>query len=297
MSYISVVMSTCNAKDYIAESIESVLKQSFSDFELIVVNDSSTDNNINSIICSYHDKRIRLIDNDIKDHIQSLNLGIKASTGKYIARMNAGNIMHVDRLKIQYSIMEEYPDITVCSCWETVFGEKMQGSIREQKISGWIELPLVQLLLDDIIINPVYTIRRSFITEHGLLFENYGHAEDYKFWVETAKLNGGFYIDSQPLVYRRISDAKIPEKSREEHVQSISTIKKEILYFLNNKYCKKYPALTTLYNSYYELLSQNLIFEDDIFKLFHSLFMKNMNTFKSFESNQKIKKVTCQKKK
>ena len=274
-------MSAFNAEKTIAESIESVLNQSFPDFEFIIVDDGSTDNT-RSIVSSYNDKRIRLIDND-NDHIQSLNTGLKASTGKYIARMDAGDIMHVDRLKLQYLIMEEFPDITVCSSWETVFGEKMPIRIFEQKLAGLIELLLVQLLLDDVRINPVYTIRKSFIDEHNLLYENCTWSEDYKLWSEVAKLNGGFYIDSQPLVYRRISDTKISRKRREEQIESVLKIKKEILHFLCVKYNETYPALMSLYNSYYELLAQKIISDNDIFKLFYPIFMKNKDMFQRLE--------------
>jgi len=285
MRTVSVVMAAYNAEDTIAESIDSVLKQSFHDFEFIIVDDGSTDNT-RSIISAYNDKRIRLIDN-CHDYIQSLNIGLKASTGKYIARMDADDIMHIDRLKLQHSTMEDFPEITICSCWETVFGKKMPKRLVEQKLSGLIESPLVQLLLDDISINPVYTIRKSFIDKHKLLYENYIYSEDYKFWVDVAKSDGSFYIDSQPLVYRRISNAKILRNRRIEQIQSISKIKKEILYFLGNHYNENYPALTTLYHSCYELSEQKLIFENEIFTLFYSLFMKNKDTFKRLESEQK----------
>jgi glycosyltransferase involved in cell wall biosynthesis len=278
-------MSAYNAEDFIKESIESVLNQSFSDFEFIIVNDGSTDNS-RSIIGSYNDKRIRLIDNN-HDYIQSLNKGLRASKGKYIARMDADDIMHVDRLKLQHSMMEEFPEITVYSSWETVFGEKMPKRIFEQKLSGLIELPLVQLLLGDLRINPIYTIRKSFIVEHHLLYESYAYSEDYKFVSEIAKLSDGFYIDSQPLVYRRICDTKISRRRREEQIQTTLKIKKEILHLLCNKYNAVYPALMDLYGSCYKLLEQKLISENDIFLLFHSLFMKNKDTFKSLEINQK----------
>ena len=202
MSSISVVMTAYNAENTIAEAIESVLKQSFADFEFIIVNDGSTDNT-RSIIESYNDKRIRLIDND-HDTIQSLNMGLKMAKGKYIARHNADEIMHIDRLKLQYSILEEFPEITVCSSWMIIFGEKTAKKIFEQKDSGLIENPLFQLLYDDIIINPTATIRRSFVEKHHLLYENYAYAEDFKYWADAAMLNAVFYIDSQPLVYRRI---------------------------------------------------------------------------------------------
>lgn len=285
MRTISVVMCVFNAEDSIAESIESVLKQSYPDFEFIIVNDGSTDNT-RTIINSYDDKRIRLIDN-IHDFIQSLNIGIKASTGKYIARMDSTDIMHVDRLKLQYSVMEDYPDITVCSCWEIIFGKNIPKRVCEQKFTGLIELPLVQLLLDDVRINPVYTIRKSFIDERKLLYENYTYSEDYKFLAEIAKLNGGFYIDSQPLVYRRISDTNISSKRKYEQLQSISKIKKEIVYSLCCRYSEVYPVLTNLYYSYYELFEQKLISENDFFIFFYFIFMKNKDTFKNIDSNLK----------
>ena len=276
-------MTANNAEDTITETIDSVLKQSFFDFEFIIVNDGLT-NNTRSMIDSYNDKRIRLIDNG-NDYIQSLNMGMMVSTGKYIARINAGDIMHIDRLKLQYSMMEEFHEIIVCSSWETVFGEKMPKKISNQKSSGLIVLPLVQLLLDNIIISPTYTIRRSFITKNHLFYENYPYAEDYKYWVEIAKFKGSFYIDSQPLVYKRISDTEISKSSCEE-LQSISKIKKEILNFICTQYNEAYPALMTLYNSYYELLEQELISENDIFSLFYSIFTKNKETFKSLTNSQ-----------
>ena len=282
---ISVVMTAYNAENTIAEAIESVLKQSFADFEFIIVNDGSTDNT-RSIIESYHDKRIRLIDSD-HNYIQSLNTGVKTATGKYIARHNADEIMHIDRLKLQYAVMEEYPEITVCSNWEIVFREKMPKRISEQKISGLLELPLVQLLIDNITINSAYTMRRSFITENHLLYENCVYAEDYKFCVEATKLNGGIYIDSQPLVYKRADDTKISRNRRLEKLDSQLKIKKEIIPFLCKKYEGTYPVLSALYALYIEMLNQKLISEEDLFILFHSLFMKNKETFKNLDSNQK----------
>jgi glycosyltransferase involved in cell wall biosynthesis len=281
-------MTAYNAEKTIAEAIESVLKQSFPDFEFIIVSDGLTDN-IRSIISSYDDKRIRLVGGD-QDQIQSINSGIKASTGKFIAFMDADSLMHVDRLKIQHSMMEEFPEITICSSWETVFGKNIPQRITRQKISGWMEFPLAQLLIEDITVNHAYMVRRSFIETHVLLYKNCERAENFKFWVEIAKLNGGFYIDSQPLVYRRIDDTKISGKHRLEKLQSISKIKKEILYFLCNKFQETYPALVSLCNSYYELLDQKLVSEDDILTLFHSLFIKNKDSFNNLENNQTVKK-------
>jgi len=104
MSSISVIIAAGGAEKYISATIESVLKQSFSDFELIVVSSDSSDR-IRSIVASFADKRIFLIEkNDNSERYKLLNRGIKASTGKYFVVLDAGSIMHVDMQKIHYSI-------------------------------------------------------------------------------------------------------------------------------------------------------------------------------------------------
>jgi len=278
---VSVVMSVCNAEKDIAAAIESVLKQSFTDFEFIIVDAGSTDNTC-AVIRSFEDKHIHLIDSN-QGHIEALNTGMKASSGKYIAFLEANGMMHVDRLKLQYSIMEERPEITICGSWETVFSKRMPKRVIEKKLSGWIEQPLIQLLFDDQLINPAYTVRKSFVDGHNLFFENEYHVRDYKFWVETALLNGGFYIDSQTLVYSRISDTNLSATRRIEKLKAIAAIKNEILTALCKKYEATHPALQHLCNACRELATQQLIEEDDIFKLFYSLFMKNRDTFSNFQ--------------
>ena len=270
-------MIVCNVENTIADSVNSVLKQSFKDFELVIVNAGSTDNT-SKIIGSFDDKRIRLTESK-HDKIQSLNLSITLSTGNYIALMDTNSIMHVDRLKMQYEIMENFPEITICSSWEAVFGEKVSKKVLEQKVSGLIELPLIQLL-DDIAISSTYTIRRSFINDHNIAFESFDNAVNYKFWTEIAKFNGGFYIDSQPLNYKRIDSTNILlRKQRLEWFKSILKIKKEIILTLCEKYYESYPAFSTLYNSYCDLSSQGLISENDIYKIFYSIFIKNKDIF------------------
>ena len=273
MNIISVVMAAHNAEDTIAEAVESVLNQSFTDFEVIIVNDGSTDCTC-SKIRSYSDSRIRLIEHE-RDYAQSLNTGLNVSKGKYIARMDTNDRMHVDRLKIQHSIMESFPEVTVCSCNEIVFGEKIPGRVSEQKMSGLVESPLIQLLLDEKITTSAYMIRHSFITTHHLLYKNFPYAEDYRFLTEAAKWNGIFYIESQPLEYRRISDVSISRKRRLEMLQSFSKIKMEILSSLcgNNK--EEFPALQSLHKAYDELLEQNLITVNEVIRIFNELIKKN----------------------
>lgn len=144
MKAISIVMPTYNASKYVAEAIDSVLQQSFEDWELLIIDDGSTDNTVD-IIHSYTDSRIRLICNE-HDFIGSLKLGLQEASGKYIARMDADDIMHPDRLNIQYNIMEEEPEITVCgSTVLPIVNDKIQINVLSS-LTGVIDDPLLQLL-------------------------------------------------------------------------------------------------------------------------------------------------------
>jgi glycosyltransferase involved in cell wall biosynthesis len=110
---VSVIMPSYNAEKYIAEAIESILKQSFRDFEFIIINDGSKDKTL-SIIKNYQkiDNRIKLIEHASNEGlIKSLNDGIKKASGKYIARMDADDISLEDRLLIQVNFLEDNSDI------------------------------------------------------------------------------------------------------------------------------------------------------------------------------------------
>lgn len=109
-------MSVYNGEKYLRESIESILQQSFSDFEFIIINDASTDDSL-AIIKEYQrqDQRIviheKLQNNGYKGFVENLNLGISQSKGKYIARMDADDISLPDRLDYQYSYLEKNPQV------------------------------------------------------------------------------------------------------------------------------------------------------------------------------------------
>jgi len=110
---ISVVMSVFNSKDFLVEAIESVLSQTFKDFEFIIINDCSTDNSLN-IIKEYmkKDKRIVLINNSKNIGLtKSLNKGLGIAKGKYIARMDADDISLFERFEKQYDFLEKNKNI------------------------------------------------------------------------------------------------------------------------------------------------------------------------------------------
>lgn len=108
---ISVCMSMYNVAPYVGECIDSILAQTFEDFELLIVDDGSDDDSA-AIVRSYTDKRIKLIERE-HDYIASLNYLLSHATGKYIARMDADDIMLPNRLERQFTYMETHPGVDI----------------------------------------------------------------------------------------------------------------------------------------------------------------------------------------
>ena len=119
---ISVVLPAYNVQDTIGESIDSILSQTFTDFELIIINDGSQDNT-EEVIHAYSDKRIRYYRNEKNEGlIYTLNRGLDLAQGKYIARMDADDVSLPTRFEKQVKVMEESPNIVVCGTQIILFG-------------------------------------------------------------------------------------------------------------------------------------------------------------------------------
>src|SRR5574344_639787 len=112
MPKISVVMPVYNTDEtFLRESIESILNQSFKDFEFIIINDGST-NNAEDVILSYKDERIRYYKNDINlKLIKTLNRGLLLAEGEYIARMDSDDISLPTRFQTQVEFLGKNPNI------------------------------------------------------------------------------------------------------------------------------------------------------------------------------------------
>jgi len=119
---VSVLMSVYNGEKYLRKAIDSILNQTFQDFEFIIVNDGSTDGS-EAIIKSYVDNRIIYIERENGGLSAALNTGLFAAEGKYIARMDADDISLKDRLEKQYNFMEAHDNIVALGAGITYMDE------------------------------------------------------------------------------------------------------------------------------------------------------------------------------
>lgn len=139
---ITVVMAVYNGEKYIKESIECVLNQTFQDFELLIINDGSTDESV-SVVESFQDSRIRLIHNEKNSGILfTRNRGLQEALGEYVAVLDCDDLCTPNRLETQYNFLEANPNIAVCGTWGimidengAVFGHKIMPETNKDLVS------------------------------------------------------------------------------------------------------------------------------------------------------------------
>ncbi len=192
-------MPVYNAGIHLKEAIESVLSQSYRDFEFLIVDDGSTDDS-RVIISSFSDERIRLVCSR-HDYIETLNKGLENASGKYLVRMDADDIMLPERLSVQYTFMEAHPELDVCGSYIRLFGDW------EEEITWY---PTAHdditnlLLLRCPVANSSTCIRKSFLDENRIRYsKEYIYSEDYKFWIDVLKAGGVFANIPQILLLYR----------------------------------------------------------------------------------------------
>jgi glycosyltransferase involved in cell wall biosynthesis len=197
---VSILLPVYNAEEFIRDSVDSLIGQTFADFELLILEDKSTDGTLN-ILESYSDPRIRLIRNDHnKKLIANLNQGIELAKGEYIARMDADDIAHPERLSEQVGFLDQHTDVIVLGSNVRVFGNKEE--ITKLKLSD------AEIKLECFFVNPFYhpsvMIRASVIKDYGLTYSSdYIHIEDYFLWTQCAQF-GAFANIERPLLQYRV---------------------------------------------------------------------------------------------
>lgn len=223
---ISVVMSVYNGAAYLRQAMESILSQSYVNFEFIIINDGSKDESL-AIIKSYTDPRIRLIDNNgNKGLIYSLNRGIEAAGGKYIARMDADDISLPKRFEKQVAFLEADPTLGVCGCDYIQFSENRETYSSAFKIQDEI---LGWMLFNASVVHPSLMIRVSVLKEQNPVFNaEFKHAEDYELWSRllfTCK----FGAVNETLFKYREHGGQVTKVYNHQQIASANRIRKNIL--------------------------------------------------------------------
>ena len=224
---ISVILPVFNGEAYLRESIDSILNQSFTDFELLIINDGSTDHS-QEIINSYQDSRIELIHNPINlGLVGALNVGIDKARGTYLARQDQDDISEPNRLQLQFATMEQ-GHIDLCGTrWST-----MQS---DGKIISDAQIPFSK---DSILACLATTVpfahgsvmmRKSFMSEHHLQYDKTYLAEDYSLWIRFAQAGARFTNLDQSLYRYRMHPQSLSSTKKAAYQRSAKKLRRDLV--------------------------------------------------------------------
>ncbi|MGL4739215.1 MAG: glycosyltransferase family 2 protein [Sarcina sp.] len=257
---VSIVMSVFNGEKFLKEAIESILNQTFKNFEFLIINDGSTDQSLD-ILKSYSDERIKILDNSgNKGLIYSLNRGVKESQGEYIARMDADDISMPNRLEKQVEFLDENIDVNlVGSSIECIF----EGIPLIKKLVKAIpdyEFIKVKAIFESTFYHPTVMFRKSIIEQYNLTYdERYKHAEDYGLW-NNMMLRGKVSNLNEPLLNYRIVKTSVTRKA-------------------NKDIDARRKVFTTIYRDYFDMLGISYT-EEELNMHFEVCMIQNMDAFK-----------------
>lgn len=197
---ISVIMPVYNGAQYLRPAIDSILKQSFQNFEFLIIDDCSTDDTVN-IITSYNDKRIHLTSSSVRLKLAgALNLGIQNAKGEFIARMDADDISAPERLQFQIDFFRRNEDVGICGSWIQLFPE-IKAPV--QTYPTHPDAVHALSLFHSPFAHPSVMIRRSWFQQHDLLYDvNFYPTEDFDLWCRALTHFKGANINKVLLQYR-----------------------------------------------------------------------------------------------
>jgi glycosyltransferase involved in cell wall biosynthesis len=205
---LSVIMPVYNSAIYIKQTINSILNQTFTDFELIILDDFSTDESI-EIIKQYDDKRIILIENKIKQgHIKLLNIGIDLSRGLFIARMDSDDICLPTRFEDQINIFIKDPLVSIVFSKSYII-DNQNNFICESWRPRKLKMILRFLPHKNFIPHPSIMIKKDVLIKNGKYDTKSKLNEDLNLWYRLFKNGEKFYYIKKILLLYRINPKSV----------------------------------------------------------------------------------------
>lgn len=267
---ITVLMPVYNAEIFLKEAIDSILNQTFNDFEFIIINDGSTDQTAR-ILQEYKDPRILIFNNQKNlGVVKSRNLGIKIAKGRYIALMDSDDISFPERLQKQVNYLDSHPfcDVIATKIQPVDIGRNIIEKWQDDQKNVTYEQIKKQLPIGDCIANPTTVIKSSVIKKYEYN-EKLSHSSDYELWLRLCSDKIKIEKLNEELVYYRVRPSSITARSlrRGTSYKNLQTKSRFLLGRINQFKIGYFELKTTFY-----LLS-------DIFSFVYTKFRKRIFYF------------------
>ncbi len=246
---ITVLMTVYNEKRYLAEAIESILNQTFRQFEFLIISEYGADEETLKILNQYaqKDSRISIIQNERNLGLAaSLNKGLKIAKGKYIARMDSDDISVPNRLKWQYKYMEEHPEIVVSGGnIRYLHGNKLTRYT--QRYLGKADQIRMSMLFLCGFSHPTVIINKELLHQYGYEYDERIKTEDYELWSRIVYQHPTANV-GRTLLYYRFHDGNSVTIKKDEVARSTMLVQQRILNQYGSEIQLKNQILEGAYN-------------------------------------------------
>lgn len=245
---VTVLMAVYNGEKYLQEAVDSILRQTHTDFEFLIVDDASIDDTPRLLAgCQEKDPRIKVLRNEKNLGLgASLNLGLKVARGRYIARMDADDISLEHRLEKQVRCFAEHAGLGAVASWARQIDE------RGENLGQWAS-PLdpeeIYYLLNfrNCLTHSTVMFRKNIVSRLGGYNENICRAQDYELWYRLSKVTKIFQVQEVLVLWRKTSE-NISSRAREEQDQTVMELVKKNLESLANSSLKDQEILALQFN-------------------------------------------------
>jgi glycosyltransferase involved in cell wall biosynthesis len=285
---ITVLLTVYNRLS-VKNTIESVLEQSFKDFQLLII-DNASDDGTYELLIDYEkkDKRVKIVRNEKNmGQTYSLHKGMELAEGKYIARIDADDLMHKDRLKKQFEFLENNPEYGVCGSWVQFITDDDRKAFIIKTATSDNALRVIQRIGCGIY-HPAAMMRRELLIKNNIKYdESLKMAEDYDMWRQILSVSKGLNLPEVLLLYRRgnSNDSKshIYETRKEDRLVREKICKEESylgkeyigkILHLEKQYKKNILQTFSAYRWYKKYLDVNIKKDDENY----TIIMSNIRT-------------------
>jgi glycosyltransferase involved in cell wall biosynthesis len=252
---VTVLMPVYNAERFLSEAMDSILQQTFTDFEFLIVDDGSTDRSL-EIINSYTDPRIRLIQNAANLGITaSLNKGINLARANLIARMDADDISYAERLRKQYEYFIRHPDCVLLSTLARVITEDKQTLYIDKTNSNYF---YYNLTFCSPIYHPSVMYRKTAVQDVGMYTVPY--SEDFELFWRLSRKYKIYNLPEVLLDYRNSSQSLHQVTKRNEYTEAaFKQTTRNLQYYAGENYTVSKDFVNCFQFDVEPLLKQNKI--------------------------------------
>lgn len=265
---ITVLMAVYNGEKYLKQAVDSILSQTFKDFEFVIVNDCSSDSTVD-IIKSYNDKRILIYNNETNlGQTKSLNIGLKHAKGRYIFRMDADDYSMPERIEKQYNYINEYPEYTVVGTDCLVVDESNIAKSISRGCSKYEDI-IIRMLNGSPINHVSVVMKKEAILAVGGYNSEYKISADFDLWSRLVRK--GYKITTLPEILSayRFSDSSYSNRNESIKLkENVEIVYENIKYFSNYSVEKESvkQLLHMSYSGFVNMSEESILESERIFK-------------------------------